>query len=59
MKRNKISKYFEIFVPEDWGYECQHPNLVFLGMQEFPGQKPIKLWNCKDCHSTVTKPEEK
>jgi hypothetical protein len=34
---------------------CPHSRLVFLGIQEFPGSKPFRLYNCEDCHTTVSR----
>lgn len=34
---------------------CPHSRLVFLGIQEIPDGKPFRLYNCEDCHTTVSR----
>lgn len=37
---------------------CQHKRVEFLGLQIVPGGPPLKLYNCLDCKSTITKPQK-
>ncbi len=33
---------------------CKHKNLEWLGTQTMEAKKPLFLWNCKDCHTTIS-----
>ena len=33
---------------------CKHKKLVFLGKQELTEKEYLPLFNCLDCHTTVT-----
>lgn len=37
---------------------CKHEELEFVGVQEFPGREPLRLYNCTRCHTTVSRPME-
>jgi len=34
--------------------KCKHINIHQLGSQEIPNKKPIMLYNCLECKSTIT-----
>ena len=34
---------------------CPHSRLEFLGLQKIPGDKPLRLYNCAACHTTVAR----
>ncbi|MFC1477781.1 hypothetical protein ACFL6L_04875 [candidate division KSB1 bacterium] len=33
---------------------CRHSRVEFIGYQECPNSDPIPLYNCMECHTTIT-----
>jgi len=38
--------------------QCKHEELEFIGIQEVLHGEPLRLYNCKRCHTTVSRPGE-
>jgi len=34
---------------------CPHSRLIYLGIQEIPNNKPLRLYNCAACHTTIAR----
>lgn len=34
---------------------CPHSSLEYIGMQDIIGEKPVRLYDCRKCHTTVAR----
>jgi hypothetical protein len=49
------SRFYTVNAP---GFGCKHEELEFIGIQEVLQGEPLRLYNCKRCFTTVSRPGE-
>jgi len=50
----KRAKNFFSFNQNGYYSKCNHANARFYAVQKFGGDKEVRLYNCSECHPTIS-----